>query len=175
MYYCLKGSDNIFNFLKKKQEIRAEPTGFADISDFKSIFSGQTITRSHAMEIPTVSACVNKIAETISRLPVKLYRKGTNRITEITDDSRILLLNGETGDTLNTVDMWKSAIEDYFLGNGAWIYLNSDGIRLKSIHYVDSRNISVMANSDPIFKAFDIMVNGRKYYDFQFLRLFRKT
>lgn len=127
------------------------------------------------MEIPTVSACVNKIAETISRLPVKLYRKETDRITEITDDSRLLLLNGETGDTLNTVDMWKSAIEDYFLGGGAWIYLNSDGIRLKSIHYVDSRNISVMANTDPIFKAFDIMVNGRKYYDFQFLRLFRKT
>lgn len=127
------------------------------------------------MEIPTVSACVNKIAETISRLPVKLYRRESDKIIEITDDERLLLLNGETGDTLNTVDMWKSAIEDYFLGNGAWIYLNSDGIRLKSIHYVDSRNISVMANTDPIFKAFDIMVNGRKYYDFQFIRLFRKT
>lgn len=127
------------------------------------------------MEIPTVSACINKIAETISRLPVKLYRKDNNKITEITDDLRLVLLNGETGDTLNTVDMWKAVIEDYFLGNGAWIYLNSDGIRLKSIHYVDSRNISVMANTDPIFKAFDIMVNGRKYYDFQFIRLFRKT
>ena len=171
----MKGDVNIFKLFKRKQETRAEPTGFVDISDFKSIFSSQTITPSQAMEIPTVSACINKVAETISRLPIKLYRKESNKITEIMDDSRLVLLNGETGDTLNTVDMWKAVTEDYFLGNGAWIYLNSDGIRLKSIHYVDCRNISIMANTDPIFKAFDIMVNGQKYYDFQFIRLFRKT
>ncbi|MDE5772815.1 MAG: phage portal protein [Ruminococcus sp.] len=140
-----------------------------------SIFSEQAVTRSQAMEIPTVSACINKIAETISRLPVKLYKKENGRITEITDDNRLSLLNGETGDTLSTVDMWKAVTEDYFLGNGAWIYLNSDGIKTKSLHYVDSRNISIMTNNDPIFKAFDIMVNGRKFYDFQFIRLFRKT
>ncbi|MCM1133571.1 MAG: phage portal protein [Ruminococcus flavefaciens] len=115
------------------------------------------------------------MAETISRLPVRLYHRESDKITEITDDSRLPLLNGETGDTLNTADMWKAVTEDYFLGNGAWIYLNSDGIRTKSIHYVDSRNISIMANTDPIFKAFDIVVNGVKYYDFQFIRLFRKT
>ena len=171
----MKGDVNIFKLFKRKQETRAEPTGFVDISDFKSIFSSQTITPSQALEIPTVSAGINKVAETLSRLPLKLYRKESNKITEIMDDSRLVLLNGETGDTLNTVDMWKAVTEDYFLGNGAWIYLNSDGIRLKSIHYVDCRNISIMANTDPIFKAFDIMVNGQKYYDFQFIRLFRKT
>lgn len=137
--------------------------------------SGETVTRSQAMEIPTISACINKIAETISRLPVKLYRKENGRITEIQDDSRLVLLNGETGDTLSTVDMWKAAIEDFFLGGGAWIYINADGIQTKSLHYVDSRNISIMTNNDPIFKAFDIMVNGKKFYDFQFIRLFRKT
>ncbi len=146
-----------------------------DVSALSTIFSEQTVTRSQAMEIPTVSACINKIAETISRLPVKLYKKENGRITEITDDNRLSLLNGETGDTLSTVDMWKSVTEDYFLGNGAWIYVNSDGIKTKSLHYVDSRNISIMTNNDPIFKAFDIMVNGRKFYDFQFIRLFRKT
>ena len=137
--------------------------------------SGENVTRSQAMEIPTVSACIGKISETISRLPVKLYRKENGRITEIQDDSRLVLLNGETGDTLSTVDMWKAVIEDYFLGGGAWIYINSDGIRTKSLHYVDSRNISIMTNNDPIFKAFDVMVNGKRYYDFQFIRLFRKT
>lgn len=165
---------NIFNFLKKKQEIRAEPYIISS-EKFGNLFSPQTITRSQALEIPTVSACINKIAETVSRLPVKLYRKDNGKIIEITDDMRLILLNGETGDTLNTVDMWRAVTEDYFLGNGAWIYLNSDGIRVKSIHYVDSRNISIMTNTDPIFKAFDIRVNGVKYYDFQFIRLFRKT
>ena len=127
------------------------------------------------MEIPTISACINKISDTIARLPVKLYRRDDGKISEIQGDKRLDLLNGETGDTLNTVDLWKAVVEDYFLGNGAWIYLNFDGIQLKSIHYVDSRNISIMTNTDPIFKAFDVFVNGKKYYDFQFIRLFRKT
>lgn len=174
MYSYIKEVGNIFNFFRKKQEIRAEPGYITEAVGFGGIFSEQ-ITRSQALEIPTVSACIGKIAETVSRLPVKLYRRDNGRITEITDDSRLMLLNGETGDTLNTVDMWRAVTEDYFLGNGAWIFLNSDGIRVKSIHYVDSRNISIMANTDPIFKTFDIMVNGTKYYDFQFLRLFRKT
>ncbi|MDE5620339.1 MAG: phage portal protein [Ruminococcus sp.] len=174
MHSYLRG-DNIFKLFKNKQETRAEPVGLTDISALSAFFSEQTVTRLQAMEIPTVSACINKIAETISRLPVKLYRKENSRITEITEDNRLLLLNGETGDTLSTVDMWKAVIEDYFLGNGAWIYINSDGIQTKSLHYVDSRNISIMTNNDPIFKAFDIMINGRKFYDFQFIRLFRKT
>ncbi len=175
MHSYLKRGDNIFKLFKRKQETRAEPVGLTDVSALSEFFSEQTVTRSQAMEIPTVSACINKIAETISRLPVRLYRKENGRITEITDDNRLLLLNGETGDTLSTVDMWKAVTEDYFLGNGAWIYINSDGIQTKSLHYVDSRNISIMTNNDPIFKSFDVMVNGRKFYDFRFIRLFRKT
>lgn len=127
------------------------------------------------MEIPTVSACLNKISETVSRLPVRLYRKDDDKITEITDDCRIKLLNGETGDTLSTVDMWRSAVEDYYLGRGAWIYINSDGIRVKSLHYVDSRKVSFMENNDPIFKAFHVLVNGQRYFDFNFLHFLRKT
>lgn len=151
----------IFNFFRKKEN-RAETSGFVDASALMTL-SGENVTRSQAMEIPTVAACIGKIAETISRLPVKLYRKENGKITEIQDDSRLVLLNGETGDTLSTVDMWKAVIEDYFLGNGAWIYINSDGIHTKSLHYVDSRNISIITNNDPIFKAFDIMVNDRKF------------
>ena len=167
----MRGVKDIFNFFKKK-EVRAETSGFVDAD---AITFDEPVTRSQAMEIPTVSACIGKVAETVSRLPVKLYRKENGRITEISDDSRLLLLNGETGDTLSTVDMWKAVIEDYYLGGGAWIYINSDGIRVKSLHYVDSRNVSILTNNDPVFKAFRVLVNGREYYDFQFIRLFRKT
>lgn len=167
----MRGVKDIFNFFKKK-EVRAETSGFVDAD---AITFDEPVTRSQAMEIPTVSACIGKVAETVSRLPVKLYMKENGRITEISDDSRLLLLNGETGDTLSTVDMWKAVIEDYYLGGGAWIYINSDGIRVKSLHYVDSRNVSILTNNDPIFKAFRVLVNGREYYDFQFIRLFRKT
>lgn len=171
--FSYERSDIIFNFFRKKEN-RADSSGFVDTSDL-TILSENSISRSQAMEIPTVSACINKISETIARLPVKLHQKNNGKITEILDDSRLVLLNGETGDTLNTVDMWKSLIEDYFLGGGGWIYINSDGLKIKSLHYIDCNNISIMTNNDPIFKAFNVFVNGKKYYDFQFLRVFRKT
>ena len=158
-------------FKRKKTENRAESD---NILTFFGLPSG-VLTREAAMSIPTVSACVNKIADTVARLPVRLYQKSGDEVTEISDDSRLTLLNGETGDTLNTVELWKMAIEDYFLGQGAWIFVNSDFARVKSLHYVDSRNISIMKNCDPIFKAFDVSINGKKYYDFQFIKLLRKT
>lgn len=159
-------------FKRKKQEIRAD-TDKTSILTFFGI-TGE-ITRESAMNIPTVSACINKIGETVSRLPIKLYRRKNESISEIKNDSRIKILNCETGDTLSPVDMWKAAAEDYFLGGGAWIFVNSDSLKVRSIHYVDSRNISIISNNDPIFRAFRVLVNGIEYYDFRFVKLLRKT
>ena len=160
---------------RKKQEIRADTVQNAETSILTFFGISGELTREAALEIPTVSACINKIGETISRLPVKLYRRDKEQVTEIADDPRIRLLNGSTGDTLSTVDMWKAAVEDYYLGRGAWIFINSDGFSVRSLHYVDSRNVSILSNTDPIFKAFRVQVNARNYFDFQFIKLLRKT
>lgn len=158
---------------KRKQEVRAENSESTSVLTFFGL-TGE-LTREAASEIPTVSACINKISESVSRLPIKLYRKTSDEVEEIKSDSRLRLLNGETGDTLNTVDMWKAAISDYYLGSGAWIYVDSDGIKTQSLRYVACDSISLMKNNDPIFKAFSILVNGKSYFDFQFIRLLRKT
>lgn len=157
---------------KRKQEIRADT---AESTILYFLDSNEQLSRSEAMEIPTVSACISKIGDAVSRLPIKLYRKVDGVVQEITDDIRIDLLNRDTGDTLSTVDMWKAVTADYFLGRGAWIFVNSDGINVRSLHYVDCNNISIMTNNDPIFKAFTVHVNGRKFYDFQFMKLMRRT
>ena len=160
---------------KKKQEIRADTAQNAENTILTFFGITGELTREAALSIPTVSACISKISETISRLPVRLYVKKEEQIREIYDDPRIKLLNGSTGDTLSTVDMWKAAVEDYFLGRGAWIYVNTSGLRTESLHYVDSRNVSIISNTDPIFKAFRVQVGGQSYYDFQFLKLLRRT
>ena len=133
------------------------------------------LTREAALEIPSVSANIEKLAATVSQLPVKLYRKDDGKVREITDDSRLRLLNGETGDTLDTVEMWRMALEDYYLGRGAWIYIDSRGGQVRSLHYVEDGRVSFMKNNDPIFKSYDVLVDGRRYYDFKFIRLLRKT
>ena len=165
----------LFKKKKRKQEIRADTAqnGEQIILTFFGI-TGE-LTREAALSIPTVSACINKIGETISRLPVKLYRKDEEQVKEIFDDERIKFLNGDTGDTLSTVDMWKAAVEDYYLGSGAWIYIDSDGLRTNSLRYIDCRNISILSNADPIFKAYRVQINAQNFYDFQFIKLLRKT
>lgn len=160
---------------KKKQEIRADTAQNAENTILTFFGITGELTREAALSIPTVSACISKISETISRLPVRLYVKEEEQVREIYDDPRIKLLNGSTGDTLSTVDMWKAAVEDYYLGRGAWIYVNTSGLRTESLHYVDSRNVSIVSNTDPIFKAFRVQVGGQSYYDFQFLKLLRRT
>lgn len=160
---------------KNKQEIRAD-TNAGNSTSILTLFgiTGE-LTREAALSIPTVSACINKIGETVSRLPVKLYRKDAEEVTEIFDDPRLKLLNGDTGDTLSTVDMWKAAVEDYYLGSGAWIYIHTSGGITKSLHYVDSTKVSILNNADPVFKAFRVQINAQNYYDFQFIKLLRKT
>lgn len=160
---------------KKKQEIRADTAQSGENTILTFFGLTGELTREAALGIPTVSACINKIGETISRLPVKLYRRNEEQVEEIYDDPRIKLLNGSTGDTLSTVDMWKAAVEDYYLGRGAWIYVNSSGLRTTSLHYVDSTNVSFLCNQNPIFKAFRVQINAQTYYDFQFIKLLRKT
>lgn len=160
---------------KKKQEIRADTQEQTETSILTFFSSDDCLTREQAIEIPTVSACISKIGETISRLPIKLYRKNGEEITEMTDDPRLHILNGETGDTLSTAEMWRAAVEDYYLGRGAWLYIDSNGINFRGLHYVDSRAVSIFSNTDPIFKAFRVQINGQMYYDFRFLKLLRKT
>lgn len=160
---------------KKRQEIRADTPQNAETSILTFFGITGELTREAAVGIPTVSACISKIGETISMLPVKLYRKDKEQVTEVYDDPRIKLLNGSTGDTLSTVDMWKAAIEDYYLGGGAWIYVNSNGINVNSLNYVDSTSVSFLCNQDPIFKAFRVQINAVTYYDFQFIKMLRKT
>lgn len=176
LFSCTKGVIQTGLFKRRKrQETRAEPSGSRIVTLEGLIGAADKITREQVMSIPTVAACIGKIAETAASLPVRLYRRSGEEVEEITDDSRIRLLNGETGDTLSTVDMWKAAIEDYYVGRGAWIFVDSDGVNVRGLHYVDSRSIGVLCNADPIFKAFRVNVGGREFYDFQFIKLLRRT
>jgi HK97 family phage portal protein len=133
-----------------------------------------TITVENALNIPTVAGCVDLISKTVAMLPIKLYKEKTLR-TESLVDSRIDLLNDDTQDTLDGYQFKKAIIEDYLLRGAGYTYINKELNKVKSLHYVDNRNVSINANVDPIFKDFNILVNGTSYRQFQFLKLTRKT
>lgn len=171
---------NIWPFGKHKEEVRADTnpeTGQVVESDLLlSALLGKTVvTKEKALEVPTVQACINLIAGTISSLPVNLYRKGEDGKVEEVRDRRTFLLNNDTGDTLTASQFWRAMIEDYYLGKGGYAYINWQGLEIRSIHYVDEMNISIQKNTDPIFKDYDILVRGQNYRPYQFFKILRKT
>lgn len=172
---------NIWPFNSKhKEEIRADTnleTGTIVESDvlLNTLLGKQTVTKEKALEIPAVQACINLIAGPISSLPVNLYRKCEDNKVEEVRNRRTFLLNNDTGDTLTAAQFWRAMIEDYFLGKGAYAYINWQGLDVQSIHYVDESNVFIRKNTDPIFKDYDIQVQGQSYKPYQFLKILRKT
>lgn len=164
-------------WFKKKQEQRAEPESEnkSGLDSLLSAFVGTTaITAKEALEIPAVSACVELISNTVAIIPIKLYKEVAGEVEEITDN-RVFLLNDETGDLLNSFQMRKAWVTDYLLNGAGYIYINKELNSVKSLHYVEKSKISVVQNSDPIFKMVDIYINGQVYKDFELLKITKNT
>lgn len=141
----------------------------------RTILASDCMTRDQAMNVPAFAACVNKITETISTIPIKLYRIVDGKLEEVKDDGRTRLLNDDTGDTLDGVQFKRALIRDYMTGKGGYAFINRTGNRIKSLHYVKESEVSFMFTSDPIYKDYDIMIQGTKYKPFEFLKVLRNT
>jgi HK97 family phage portal protein len=134
-----------------------------------------SMTKEQAMNVPAFAACVNKIAETVSTIPIKLYKLTEGKLETVKEDTRVRLLNDDTGDTLDGVQFKRALTRDYLTGKGGYAFVNRTGNRIKSLHYVKENEISFIFSSDPIFKDYDIMIQGARYRPFEFLKFLRNT
>lgn len=163
-------------FSRKKEE-RADTAITPPVDDvlLKAMLGTSTITKAEALNIPSVKSCINFIADTVSMLPIKLYKEEDGKAVEVKNDRRVKLLNDDTGDTLDAVQFWRALIADYFLGKGGYAYINKQRNEFASLHYVDEVNISISKNADPIFKDYAILVNGNTYKPYDFIKILRNT
>lgn len=141
----------------------------------RASLSDDYMTRDQAMNVPAFAACVNKIAETVSTIPVRLYRLVDGKLEAVEDDARVRLLNDDTGDTLDGVQFKRALVRDYLTGKGGYAFINRTGNQIRSLHYVRESEVSFLFTSDPIFKDYDIMIQGMKYKPFEFLKVLRNT
>ena len=161
--------------------MRADPepdkteTASSEDALLRASLSDDYMTKDQAMNVPAFAACVNKIAETVSTIPIRLYKLTDGKLEEVKDDERPRLLNDDTGDTLDGVQFKRALVKDYLTGKGGYAFINRAGNRIKSLHYVKENEISFMFTSDPIFKDYDIMIQGTKYKPFEFLKILRNT
>ena len=103
--------------------------------------SNGDISKQQALNIPTLSACVELISNTIATLPVAFYRDTGSSVEPIDSDNRINLLNDDTGDTLDGFQFKKAIVEEYLLNGNGYAFINRDRNSIKSLHYVDCGNM----------------------------------
>lgn len=156
------------------QKEQREDITLEDLLLSAGIIAGD-ITKEQALNIPAVSACVGIISDTVASLPILLYKEEDGKVSEIKEDTRIALLNDDTKDTLDAFQFKKALVEEYLLNGAGYSYINRHRNEIKSLHFVENRNVAVNMGVDPIFKSYDILVNGTNYRDFEFLKLVRKT
>lgn len=161
---------------EKREEVKDETK--ADDLLLRALLQGQKVDRTTALSMPVVSACVDLICNIFAMIPFKLYRetiKDGKRATEEVRDRRVKLINEETTDTLDGFQFKKAICEDYLLGKGGYAYIKKIGNEFVGLFYVEDSKISILKNSDAIYKSFNIMVDGKTYKNHEFIKLLRNT
>lgn len=160
-------------FKKRKNEINVSSV---DDVLLKALFANETITRAEAMQIPAVSKAVDFIAGTIASIPIKLYQEENGNIKEIKDDNRISLLNDDTKDTLDGNQFKRALVEDYLLSKGGYAYICKKRNTVVSLHYVEEKYVQILSSvNNHIFKDYEIVVDGKGYKPFEFIKILRNT
>lgn len=141
----------------------------------KAILNGEAIKREDALTLPAVSGAVDFICGTIASMPIKLYKYKSGHVEEVTNDTRVRLLNGDTGDTLDAFQMKKALVEDYLLGKGGYCYIERDRNDVTALKYIPDTFISILRDPDPLNKYYTIFCYDAEFQPHQFIKLLRNT
>lgn len=161
-----------------EEQVRDAPAEITPpVSDvlLKALMSNETITREKAMTLPAVSGAVDFICNSIASMPVKLFKAKDGTVEEQDKDNRVRLLNGDTGDTLDAFQLKKAMVEDYLLGKGGYCYIEKERNDVIALRYVEERFITILKNFKPIYKDYEILVEGESYKPYEFIQLLRNT
>jgi HK97 family phage portal protein len=165
---------------KEEQTSNAQETTSAADVLLQTLLKSETINKNKALSIPAVSSAVDRISNLVAMLPVKLYKKekdGDNKykVVEVLNDPRTKLLNQDTKDTLDTFQLKKAIARDYLMEKGAYVFIEKNLNKFKSIRYVEPDNIQILKNYDPIFRDIKYEINGQEYETYNFLTILRNT
>ena len=161
-------------WFKKREEREENSEGLL----LQALLGGTSVTRDTALSIPVISGYVDLICNTFAMIPFKLYKETTKygkRETEEVIDNRVRLINDDTTDTLDGFQFKKAICEDYLLGKGGYAYIKKAGNKFIGLFYVKDDKISFKKSTDPIYKNFDIVVNEKRYKNYDFIKVLRNS
>lgn len=161
---------------KKKEPVEQRADQTAEELFLAAFLPKSEITRDQAMQVPSFAGCINKICDTVAIIPINLYKVDSKGSTEeVKDDPRAKLINQDTGDTLDGPDFKRAVVYDYLTNKGGYAFVNRHGKEIKSLNYVDADYVSFRENVDPVFKDFTMLVNGKEYDSWKFVRMLRRS
>ena len=170
-----------YNVFTRRRDAPAQeettPAVTPPVSDvlLEALLNGEVITREKALTLPAVSGAVDFITNSIAVMPVKLYKVKDGKVEELDKDPRVRLLNGDTGDTLDAFQLKKAMVADYLLGKGGYCFIKRARNEVTGLYYVEDTYITIMKNFKPIFKDYEILVEGKAYKPYEFIKLLRNT
>ena len=165
---------NIANAFKNSTNIEDPDVKIDDVL-LQALINGETITRDKALTIPAVAGAVDFIAGTIASMPIKLYKYKQDIVTEVDSDTRVKILNGDTGDTLNGYEFKKAMVTDYLLGKGGYAVIRRTLNEVTGLYYVPDINVSALKNADPVYKYVEFDIGAKRYKNYEVLKLLRNT
>ena len=170
-----------YNVFTRRRDAPAQeettPAVTPPVSDvlLEALLNGEVITREKALTLPAVSGAVDFITNAIASMPVKLYKLKDGKVEELDKDPRVKLLNGDTGDTLDAFQLKKAMVADYLLGKGGYCFIKRSRNEVTGLYYVEDIHVTIMKNFKPIFKDYEILVEGKAYKPYEFIKLLRNT
>lgn len=167
------------SILKRLFETRADPEEEGEVFHLRDFVAGieaeeHQITRQEATNIPTLSACVELISNTVAILPVKLYKKKGDRVEQI-DDYRLNLINDDTHDTLDGYQFKKAIVKDLLYEGAARVFINRQRNKIMSLNYIPTSEVFILKNNDIVFKDYQLFVQGRRYNPWEFINITRNS
>lgn len=166
--------------LRAQDDVTAE-TNTADDVILSALLTGETIDAEKALQIPAVASAVNRIANLVAILPVKLYKtteKDGKPVTEVVKgDKRVFALNVDSGDTLDQFAIKRNIAKDYLLDKGAFLYIKkAKDQTFEGFRYVPPTKVTAVINDvNPIEKDGQYLVLGKHYEQFDFVAVIRDT
>lgn len=170
---------NIFG-LEVREEAVVSENSFIDTADdvdlgLPSFDASTNVTRKQALSVPAVASALFLISGIIAGIPIKLYRRDGNTITEITDDERTKLLNIETNSTLGAFETKQAMINDLIMEGACYCYIGKDGNNATSLQYLPKYRVSVLDNGKLIDRTVLFLIDGNYYDNFNIMRAVRNS
>lgn len=89
--------------------------------DMNRNFSGEPVNQSNALQLSTVWACVRLLSETISTLPLNLYKDKKGEKVVADEHPLYTILHTSPNDDSTAVVFWQAFIASLLLRGGAWV------------------------------------------------------